>query len=176
MPPAHWLALVYLVVAYSGIKLKAHDCTRGMTPTTVNLSTLTDLAGYSTEPTNVSSSGNTCWLPTENNGNSESAGQNHSAPTAREGGTAVWLSQHCRLQTTLSHPKRRSAVGIPRLQSCGGSQADCSPRVGGDFRCRDQRRRSDTDPASDQLPGAVTPPLATLFGCRLVSSNARLPR
>ncbi len=106
----------------SGIKLKAHDCRRGMTPTTVNLSTLTDLARDSTEPINVFSSGSDYELPTENNGNSESAGQNHSAPTAGEDGTTAWLSQHCRLQTTLSHPKQRSTVGIPRPQSCGRSQ------------------------------------------------------
>ncbi len=118
----HNCGLETLLEYYSGIKLKAHDCTRGMTPTTVNPSTLTDLAGYSTEPTNVFSSGSDCELPTENNGNSESAGQNHSAPIAGEDGTAVWLSQHCRSQATLSHPKRRSTVGIPRLQSCGGSQ------------------------------------------------------
>ncbi len=83
---------VSIHAAYSGIKLKAHDCRRGMTPTTVNLSTLTDLTGDSTEPTNVFSSGSDYELPTENDGNSESAGQNHSAPTAGEDGTAAWLS------------------------------------------------------------------------------------
>ncbi len=126
-PPVEYRTQLSPFSIYSGIKLKAHGCRRGMTPTTVNLSTLTDLAGDSTEPTNVFSSGNDYELPTENNGNSESAEQNHSELTAGEDGTAAWLSQHYRLQTTLSHPKRRSTVGIPRPQSCGGSQSPGRP-------------------------------------------------